>query len=421
MGANTHSAGWTVAPRQDSADFYRSYTLRPLECKDFRPTRYSAYSLDFLRDNGYNEDKNDLGLGRVGGNGMKISTKMIREGYDGKKCLVHARMCVTPEGKIISTAQDLNVFGSDLFDGIKLSLDFGEFVPQEGLFPTLGENGRTTVGCDGTPFYHKKSGKVLLVGHIAEYEPGKLVPAKDYWPATFYSVFDGEKFTTSRVIETPDWLHCGNGCGQCWEEADGSILIPGYLKTETGRYAAAVMRCAFDGETLTFVELGNIMRLEVERGFCEPSIIKHDGVYHLTLRNDLNGYHTTSRDGLHFEEPELWRFDDGEVLPNYNTQQHWLTCGGKLYLIYTRKGLDNDHVFRHRAPLVMAEVREGRVVRDTEVVVAPNRGARLGNFGACQIIDDNDRAFIMVSEWMQPRGCEQYGSNNAIWVTEVQA
>jgi len=352
---------------------------------------------------------------------MRITTKMIREGYDGKTCLVHARMCVTPEGKIIATAQDLNVFGSDLFDGIKLSVDFGEFVPQKGLFPKTDENGWTTVSCDGTPMYHKKSGKVLVVGHVAVYEPGKTVPAENYLRETFYSVFDGEKFTESRIAELPEGLHCGSGCGQCWEEEDGSLLIPGYLKTETGRFAAAVMRFAFDGESLTFIEMGNIMRLEVERGFCEPSIIKHDGIYHLTLRNDLNGYHTTSRDGLHFEEPELWCFDDGEELPNYNTQQHWLTCGGKLYLVYARKGLDNDHLFRHRAPLVMAEVQAGRVVKSTEVIVAPNRGARLGNFGACQVIGDENRAFIMVSEWMQPSGCEQYGSNNAIWVTEVQA
>lgn len=270
---------------------------------------------------------------------MKVTTRMIREGYDGKKCLVHARMCVMPDGKIISTAQDLNVFGSDLFDGIKLSVGLGDYILQKGL---------------------------------------------------------------SR-----------------------SILIPVYMgedeRTKYDKYDAAVMRCAFDGERLIFFEIGNPMKLDVERGFCEPSIVKHEGVYHLTLRNDLNGYHTTSRDGLHFEEPELWRFDVGEVIPTYNTRQHWLTCGGKLYLIYTRRGLDNDHVFRHRAPLVMAEVKDGAVIKDSEVIVAPNRGARLGNFGVCQVIGDENRAFIMVSEWMQPRGCEQYGSNNAIWVTEVEA
>lgn len=353
---------------------------------------------------------------------MRVTTKMIREGYDGKKCLVHAGMCITPEGKIISTAQNLNVFGSDLFDGIKMSVDFGEYMPQKGLSTLVGEDGRIYAVCDGTPMYHKKTGKVLLLGHNVVYNPDGKSPAKDYLPSTFYSVLGEDGFSRYRYIETPADLHCGDGCAQCFEEDNGTILVPVYLKNEyAARYDSAVMRCAFDGETMTFLEIGNIMSLDVERGFCEPSIIKHNGVYHLTIRNDLNGYHATSGDGLHFEAPELWRFDDGEVVPTYNTQQHWLTCGGQLYLIYTRRGLDNDHVFRHRAPLVMAEVRDGMVVRDTEVIVAPNRGARLGNFGACQVIGDENRAFIMVSEWMQPRGCEQYGSNNALWVTEVEA
>ena len=349
---------------------------------------------------------------------MKISTRIMREGYDGQKCLVHARTCVTPEGKAITTAQNLNVFGMDLFDGIKLSTDFGEFIPQEGLLPVENGDGTVTVGCDGTPMYHKKTGKVIVIGHKAVYNSDGKEPKKGYLPETFYSVFDGEKFSEIRFVKTPEGLDCGNGCGQSIEEDDGSLLIPVYLKTDTGRYGSAVMRCTFDGETLTFVELGNILRLEVERGLCEPSIVKLGDTYHLTLRNDLNGYHTASKDGLHFEEPELWRFEDGEVLGNYNTQQHWLTLGDRLYLVYTSKGHGNDHVFRHRAPLLMAEVRNGRLVRDTELVVAPERGARLGNFGVCQISDT--KALITAAEWMQPRGCEKYGSNNAIWITEVE-
>ena len=39
-----------------------------------------------------------------------------------------------------------------------------------------------------------------------------------------------------------------------------------------------------------------------------------------------------------------WRFDDGSPLGSYNTQQHWVTVGGGLFLVYTRKGADNDHI-----------------------------------------------------------------------------
>ena len=350
---------------------------------------------------------------------MKISTVAIREGYDGKTCLVHARMCVMPDGKRVATAQDLDVFGMDLFGGIKLSVDYGDFVAQEGLLPIANPDGTVSVGCDGTPMYHEKSGKVILLGHRAVYMPDGKAPVKEYLPATFYSVFDGEKFSKMRFVEMPEGLACGNGCGQSVEDEDGTILIPVYMKTERGYYGSAVMRCAFDGENLTFLEMGNVLRLEVERGLYEPSIVRFGGMYHMTLRNDLGGYHAVSRDGLHFEEAELWRFEDGEILGNYNTQQHWLVCDGKLYLVYTARGHDNDHVFRHRAPLLMAEVRGGRLVRESECIVVPERGARLGNFGVCQV--SQDHAIIMAAEWMQPRGCEKYGSNNAIWVTDVRA
>ena len=116
---------------------------------------------------------------------MKISVKAMREGYDGQKCLVHARTCVTPSGLAITTAQNLNVKGMDLFDGIKLSLNFGEFVPQEGLLPIDNGDGTVTVGCDGTPMYHQKSGKVLLIGHNAVYEKDGKEPAKAISPKPF--------------------------------------------------------------------------------------------------------------------------------------------------------------------------------------------------------------------------------------------
>src|SRR5690606_37390740 len=116
------------------------------------------------------------------------------------------------------------------------------------------------------------------------------------------------------------------------------------------------------------------------------------------------GYVASSEDGLHFSEPQLWRFDDGEELGNYNTQQHWVTHRSGLYLAYTRRGLNNDHVFRHRAPVVMAQVDVQRicVLRETERVIIPNRGARLGNFGVTAI--DENESWIVVTEWMQNSG-----------------
>ena len=46
-------------------------------------------------------DKMEVGISRR--SIMKISTRIVRDGYDGKKCLVHARTCVTPNGKVIGS------------------------------------------------------------------------------------------------------------------------------------------------------------------------------------------------------------------------------------------------------------------------------------------------------------------------------
>ena len=104
-------------------------------------------------------------------------------------------------------------------------------------------------------------------------------------------------------------------------------------------------------------------------------------------------------------------------MQNYNTQQHWMTVGDELYLVYTRRGADNDHVFRHRAPLFAARVENMRLVKESEFVVVPERGARLGNFGVTNF--DDNTAVVMAAEWMQPAGCEKYGSDNSIFLSFV--
>lgn len=48
---------------------------------------------------------------------MRCDTYSIRHGYDKKKCLVHAR-CAYAQGRMLATAQYLNLAGSDLFSGI---------------------------------------------------------------------------------------------------------------------------------------------------------------------------------------------------------------------------------------------------------------------------------------------------------------
>jgi hypothetical protein len=128
---------------------------------------------------------------------------------------------------------------------------------------------------------------------------------------------------------------------------------------------------------------------------------------------------SVSEDGLHFSEPKPWTFDDGADLGSYNTQQHWLAHRDGLFLIYTRRGANNDHIIRNRAPLFMAQVDPKRlqVIRGTEKVIVPERGAELGNFGASYI---NEReSWVTVSEGMFMKDSAQRGAEGATFVARI--
>lgn len=66
-----------------------------------------------------------------------------------------------------------------------------------------------------------------------------------------------------------------------------------------------------------------------------------------------------------------------------------------------RETSNNDHVFRHRAPLFIAQVDPQRlcVIRATERILVPQRGARLGNFGVTDV--SQEETWVTVAEWMQ--------------------
>lgn len=348
---------------------------------------------------------------------MKTEVKIIQSGYDKKKCLVHARCCFAPD-IAVATSQYLTVAGSDLFSGIYSSISFdggkswSDFVEQKGLAPIKQEE-YTIVGCDSTPIYHKKTGKILLLGHTACYTDGEMHP-NGKLRQTFYSVFDTAKkeFGKMQLIDC-EYENCGNGSGQSVELENGEILVPIYIRIGKGKFGSAVMKCAFDGEKLSVIEMGNIVTCDIGRGLYEPSIIFHKGKYYMTMRNDECGMVAKSEDGLNYTDLHLWCWNDGSIVDTYNTQQHWMVLGDSLYLVYTRRAENNGHVFRHRAPLFMARVENMKLVRNSEIVVVPERGARLGNFG----VTDNT---VMAAEWMQPAGCEKYGSDNSIFLTKIE-
>lgn len=378
---------------------------------------------------------------------MQIQWKKFSTNFQGDYCFVHTRGLVMPDGFGIMTAQPLRLSGSDIFYGMYLSktADGGEtwsaLEPSKNLTRQDLGGGYQLAMSDATPMYHKKTGKILLMGHGVLYLNDELAPDPRR-RNTVYSIYDPETgdFMPFHQIEMPQdaeetYFSCGNGSGQSLELENGELLIPVYFINKAGACtpwhscgSAAVVRCTFDGETITVEEVGPSYTVTNPRGLDEPSIAACGGRYFLALRNDVTGYVARSTDGLHYEEPVELVFDDGQNAGNYNTQQHWLTSGGKLYLVYTRRGADNDHVFRHRAPLFVAEFDMERMclIRATEQIAVPNRGARLGNFG-CQSLDDGT-GLVFASEWMQTiapdhfnwRKCMEYGSDNSIFISRIR-
>ncbi|MBS1370944.1 MAG: exo-alpha-sialidase [Lentisphaeria bacterium] len=381
---------------------------------------------------------------------FEIELQRIDTCFSGEFCYTHARAAAAPDGFAVITTQPLRLSGRDIFYGMRelVSRDGGRSwsaiseVPELSRRPYPGRPEWELAMADATPLRHRATGKFLLVGAGMIYCNDEFIP--DPRPRrTVWSSMDPAtgKWSSYRVLDMPadpeeTFFAGAAGCAQYIELGNGELLIPVYtMNREAARdpwrnsFSAAVMRCGFDGETLRYIEHGNLLTNPVPRGFCEPSLIAHGGRCFLTLRNDGAGYVAASEDGLHYRGAVEWKFDDGEPLGNYNTQQHWISGGGRLCLVYTRRAGNNGHVFRHRAPLFIAEVdpERLRVIRSTERIAVPERGARLGNFG-CTRISDRE-SWIVVSEWMQSPGepgpenlrrCLDRGSDNSIFIARIR-
>ena len=78
-----------------------------------------------------------------------------------------------------------------------------------------------------------------------------------------------------RLDDTDKFFLHGSGCSQWVCKADGRLLVPVYYAGPGDeQYASTVLLCEFDGETMTCTEHGDELRLDVERGLCEPSLIE---------------------------------------------------------------------------------------------------------------------------------------------------
>jgi hypothetical protein len=265
------------------------------------------------------------------------------------------------------------------------------------------EGGIVIAVADPTPGWHSQTGKVIVFGCTVHYLNGKAIQPQP--GATSYTVHDPKAGTWSpwqeiKMPERKDFFCVRSACSQWLNEPDGTLLVPFYFYTRQSNVCSvAVMRCSFDGKVVKYLEHGNELKLNVQRGLNEPSITFFQGRYYLTMRNNEKGYVSVSDDGLHFAPIKTWTFDDGADLGSYCTQQHWVTHSDALFLCYTRRGANNDHVLRNRAPLFLGQVDPKKlcVIRKTEQVVIGENNAAMGNFGVATI--DENETWVTVGEY----------------------
>ena len=366
---------------------------------------------------------------------LDVPTKL----FDGKRCWSHPRAGIVPNlgingnPRIVMTMNNLDLIGSDIFRGMfglytnNLGVSWNQPVELQTMAPRfelIDGIKRPVAVSDFWPKWHKSSKALLGTGHTVVYTPDWKV--RNPRPRnTAYSIYNSETgiWAEWQKLIMPDdemFTNAGAGCTQRFDLEDGTILLPIYIRPLGKNMRVMVCRCSFDGKILEYQSHGTILELNDEtRGLGEPSLTRLANEFFMTIRNDKKGFVTRSRDGINFEAIRAWKFDDGTDLGSYNTQQHWIAHEDSLFLVYTRRGANNDHIFRHRAPLFIAQVDPDKlcVIRESEQILIPERGARLGNFGVTDV--SPNETWVTVSEWMQPDGVEKYGSDGSVFIAKI--
>eukprot|EP00913_Durusdinium_trenchii_P008936 g8402.t1 len=315
--------------------------------------------------------------------------------YDGKRCWCHPRAGIVPAAgknglpRVVMTMNTLSVSGSDVFkamhglrtDNLGKSWSGPRELSNLAIrHETIKGEKRPVAVSDFTPGWHAATKTLLGTGHTVVYTP-KWKIAKVRPRHTSFATYDAatDRWSPWQKLEMPEgpkFRDSGAGCTQRFDLADGTILLPIYFRPPGKNSRVTIAHCTFDGKTLRFKQQGNELSIDDKtRGLHEPSLTRFNGEYFLTIRNDKRGFVTRSKDGLNFRPIETWKFDDGKDLGNYNTQQHWVTHSDALYLVYTRKGAKNDHVFRHRAPLFIAQANYEIEIRYVQFPLHPETPA----------------------------------------------
>ncbi len=370
---------------------------------------------------------------------FRVQTDVAHQELNKNSSWFHPRAAAIPGfGKdgnpavIMTIQKHLNV--SDYYSGMyymrtdDLGKNWSDPIEIPELKWQYESDGTTVSVADVTPGWHEKTGKLIAIGIKVRYsKQGKQLLDKPRSHDAAYAIFDPvtNSWTSWKMIKDvpgadSKFFLVNPGCVQWLVKPDGKILLPIYFSgPELGESSVTVLECSFDGTTLSYLRNGDEMTVKGGRGLGEPSLVLFKGTYYLTMRNNFKAYVTTSKDGLRWSPFKPWTFDDGSDLGSYNTQAHWLVHSEGLFLSYTRRGANNDHIARNRAPLFVAQVDPVKlnVIRTTERVLMPERGVMLGNFGASAITKSESWATdaeYMVGDKPHPRG-----ANGTVWAARV--
>ncbi|MDP6906920.1 MAG: sialidase family protein [Candidatus Thalassarchaeaceae archaeon] len=341
---------------------------------------------------------------------MEIEQTVIWPAVSDVGAWFSPRTCQLADGRLVMTCQRINA--EDGYEGVHIAWsedrgrNWSEPVPvtslQRSVFNAGVEGEWEEAVCDVVPS-ELADGRLLLIGQNVYYCNGVLASANEN-RKTIYTFLDRDGFWSERRFLKWDDKRCARslyaGCAQRVTLEDGSILLPVSHTNSDGGRGVAVLQLSVTAEEIVVLDNSNSLNLEAGRGLLEPSLIESGGKYWMTIRaEDGRGYWSISDNGLNWSEITNWEFDDGMPLVTDTTQQRWVVTKGGLHLIYTRRSAINERVFRWRAPLWIARVEEGVLLRESEMRVLPAKGERLlqiGNFHAITLTDGS--GLVTVSE-----------------------
>lgn len=353
---------------------------------------------------------------------MKIKTSVIWSNRSGRSITwFHPKCCKLSNGSLLMVLQSIS--GSDFYGPVceSISHDGRRTWSDPVEIPGLGlrelDEGISEGICDVVPCHHVSTDTVLAIGHNVYNKNGahfNFLSDKDarskqslaivpYWSVRNA---DGEWVKVRQKLEIPGFEECSLytcGCTQWFFRGENEVLIPFYCKCKDSRINVCSVKFFYDGTKLEFLEKGEALEHPEGYDFVEPSMIETAECVIMTLRsNDKRAYVTKSADALHWEKPEPWQFDNGEVLTIFSTQQHLLRCGGRNWLLYTRETDYNKGVKRFRTPMFIAEINSDlKLIRDSETIIFPmidedGGGAGMGNFHVIPLSDTE--ALVTVGE-----------------------